>query len=507
MTSGRTVLSSMEQAISQARSNEMQLDQTLRSAEAEAARLRQQRLEAFKALAEVKLDLMARNEFVGELDAAERRAQQLIRRHEQALAGLAGKRDEAARALEAAQAARHKRAEDLETAVHELDRLTAEAGAKAHGAAGWTAQQEAAAKAKNIAEEADKKADLAEADRDEKKKPYEADPLFMYLWQRKFGTGEYASGFFVRFFDRKVAALVGYQGARPNYHMLNEIPKRLRAHADRAAAIAKEETDKLAAMESAALEAAGGAALTEKVAAARAELEAAERELAGKRAALAAIEKQREAALKEDGDGAFKEAVALLAEADSKLDLRTLQAEAMRTATTHDENLVARIRDIDAAIARADQEVAQIRAEARELAQRRVEIERVRDNSRRQGYDNPFGTFQNGSVIGDVIGGVLSGALRGAILDQVLREGYRERSHHWEPDFGNRGSGGGGLNFPNWGGGSPGGGGSSSGSGTGWSGNWSDWIGSGSGSGGSSGGGILDSIADAAKDFTTDERI
>ena len=35
----------------------------------------------------------------------------------------------------------------------------------------------------------------------------------------------------MRFFDRKVARLVGYRGARANYAMLQEIPARLREHA------------------------------------------------------------------------------------------------------------------------------------------------------------------------------------------------------------------------------------------------------------------------------------
>src|ERR687889_294989 len=71
-----------------------------------------------------------------------------------------------------------------------------------------------------MAEQADKKARQAEADREEKRKPYEADPLFMYLWRRKFGTAAYRAGNFVRYIDRKVARLVRYDKARANYVML-----------------------------------------------------------------------------------------------------------------------------------------------------------------------------------------------------------------------------------------------------------------------------------------------
>jgi len=54
----------------------------------------------------------------------------------------------------------------------------------------------------------------------------------MYLWRRKLGTSEYASGFLVRWVDEWIARLVNYREARANYAMLNEIPARLRAHVE-----------------------------------------------------------------------------------------------------------------------------------------------------------------------------------------------------------------------------------------------------------------------------------
>lgn len=80
---------------------------------------------------------------------------------------------------------------------------------------------------------AQEKVQQAEADREEKRKPYEADPLFMYLWRRRYGTRDYDAGAFVRFFDRKVAHLIDFESARVNYTLLMELPDRLREHADR----------------------------------------------------------------------------------------------------------------------------------------------------------------------------------------------------------------------------------------------------------------------------------
>ena len=80
---------------------------------------------------------------------------------------------------------------------------------------------------------AEQKAEQAEADLQEKRQPYEADPLFMYLWRAKFGTSEDRAGGIVRYFDRKVAKLIGFDGARRNYAVLLQLPVRLREHADR----------------------------------------------------------------------------------------------------------------------------------------------------------------------------------------------------------------------------------------------------------------------------------
>lgn len=84
----------------------------------------------------------------------------------------------------------------------------------------------------DMLEAAERKAAQAETDLEQKRKPYEADPLFMYLWKRGFGTPRYRAIPLVRYLDRKVARLVGFDDARRNYAVLIELPVRLREHAD-----------------------------------------------------------------------------------------------------------------------------------------------------------------------------------------------------------------------------------------------------------------------------------
>jgi len=249
------------------------------------------------------------------------------------------------------------------------------------------------------------------------------------LWKRGFGTASYSAGNFARTMDRWVARLVGYDMARPNYAMLNEIPLRLR---DNAAAREKElEAEHLALdrLERGAVESAGIKPLEQDLAKAQATSAAAAKVLNGAQAALTALDKER-ATLVEQGDRqAHDEAIGVLAQAISREDIQTLYKDALATKTGDDDKLVQQIDEAQRAITKADAEVTRIRDETREIARRRGELEGVRDNFRSRQYDQPFGGFEldKGQVVGDVIGGIIRGAIQGAVLWSIFEGGYRRR--------------------------------------------------------------------------------
>lgn len=64
----------------------------------------------------------------------------------------------------------------------------------------------------------------------EKRIPYEANLLFMYLWNRGFGTPSYQCAGWVRLLDHKLADFIGYDVARQNYEALTELPVSPRGH-------------------------------------------------------------------------------------------------------------------------------------------------------------------------------------------------------------------------------------------------------------------------------------
>ncbi|HEY0964076.1 MAG TPA: hypothetical protein VGE69_17135, partial [Pseudomonadales bacterium] len=68
----------------------------------------------------------------------------------------------------------------------------------------------------------------AESDSASKRKAYEANPYFRYLWKRGFGGARYEGGLLARRFDRWLAERCYYNDNARQYELLLAIPERLR---------------------------------------------------------------------------------------------------------------------------------------------------------------------------------------------------------------------------------------------------------------------------------------
>jgi hypothetical protein len=433
--SSRDALAEVENAIAGVRSNENRLAGVLASAAQEAERQRKQLADSFRSLALIRLDALVRNEIVGDLDAAERRALALLRTYKSTLDQLLIRHGGAQSAVVAAEADHRAKTAAVEAAGEPIKALQNDVAQKLATDPAWTAQKARVTDAANIAKAADEKAKQSEDDLAEKRKPYEADPLFTYLWKRKFATADYKAGNFARTMDRWVARLVGYETAKPNYTLLNEIPLRLREHAADLLKRVEAEDRKLEEIERAALMDAGILALETKLATAEADLKAATAALAKAQAALAGLDQERTKLLDEGDRRAHDEALAVLSQAIAREDLQTMYREARTTKTTDDDRLVQHIELTQNAIAKAEAEVAKIRDETREIARRRSELEGVRDKVRANKYDGPWGQFQinNNDMLAELIGGIVRGAVQGAVLWDVFQRGYSKR-RDWDDD-------------------------------------------------------------------------
>lgn len=461
MISGREALHGLEQTILGLKGDESRLDAALASANDEAARARQAEADGFRALARIKLDLLAQTELLNDLDSIERRALDMIAGERAVLAALDRKRSDALDVQRKAEDNKRESGRVLAAAIETLEAKHRAIAQTVTTTPDWQKARQGVEAARLTAQAAAEKSQRASDDLTQKRKPYENDPLFMYLWRRKHGTSEDHTGFFVRFFDRRVARLIGYADARANYAMLLSIPARLSEHA---AAKLQSITDAKAVqgtIERQALVAAGIGPLEEVLQAAQAKDQAAQTAAAAAAAAVQAVEGER-TALVQSEDGGRKSAVALLADRLSRADMRQLYADAFKTPTPDDENALNAITRARQAIARADQDTAKIRSQIQDMARKRAELESARDSARAQGYDSPWGNFANHVLISDIIRGIVAGALSSSDLGRAMAGEYRRR----DPGFGGNWGGGSGSS----GGQSPWGGQSSSppASGSGW---------------------------------------
>jgi hypothetical protein len=137
-----------------------------------------------------------------------------------------------------------------------------------------------------------------------------------------------------------------------------------------------------------------------------------------------------------NSDAAYNEALNTIAAADAADSIANLYAEARRTPTSADEAIVGRIEGIEQNIAKTETEIAGLRREALELSRRRSEMEQVREQFRRTGYDHPRSTFNNDGDIADLLKGMLQGAVRSGALWDILQNGHRSRPTRGSTDFG-----------------------------------------------------------------------
>ena len=205
MITSRQALSSVEQAILGVRRDEDRLTAMLRSATEETARLRARQAEAYKALARLKLDALAGKQGHGRSRCRRARRLAALEKGKTALAAIAKKRAALVDALAEGEKTLDDHADRLEKAIDAVDDLSEKTKARLAGDKAWVAARDKVETTEAMAAAAAEKAVQAEKDLAEKRKPYDADPIFTYLWQRGYGTSAYRAGFLARFFDAKLA--------------------------------------------------------------------------------------------------------------------------------------------------------------------------------------------------------------------------------------------------------------------------------------------------------------
>jgi hypothetical protein len=438
--SGPQALNSMDDALRDIRREEDEIAKRLARSNERITKFRETEGELFRQLAMVRLDPATQQQLDGHISQAEVTARDRLKQHASELSATEQRLGEIDASLQTLTSERANLLKEVDTQQASLKALSSKIAAAIAKDADYAGKRKAATDLEAIAAESLHKTQQAEIDREQKGRPYRDDPLFMYLWERGYGTKNYRANNLIRWLDGMVADLTSYLKARPNFAMLNEIPLRLREHADRQGAIAKDADAAVDALEAAAIDTAGGKPIREA-------LEAAQAQIAEIDTKMVAAEDERDEkakamrSLAQGSDPAFAQALAAFADGLGREDLQALLAEARRTKTGQDDTLIAQIDDARAKVREEETETQGERDRLKTLAARRRELEDIQFEFKKARFDDPRSTFREDSLVGDV----LTNFLRGGITAANYWEQWR-RSQNWTAGTSDWG---GGIGLPN----------------------------------------------------------
>jgi DNA repair exonuclease SbcCD ATPase subunit len=448
MMSGRQTLASIDQALAGERGKLDVVEQRIADLSAGLVEGHKQNTQDYRALAKVRVGLLAGNEVLEHIDQAEQQVLALLRNREVAAREL-NERIQAAEAERTAlETERAAQANEVDRAAEAVDEAQARTQARLDADPAYVAQRERAREAKRTAAHADEKAANSEQEQEQKGEAYRNDPLFMYLWDRDFGLPSYRASSLVRWLDGKVARVIGFADARANYARLSEIPQRLREHAERLTAAAESEFQALRDRDTEAQEADGIPALEGQLQEQQGRLDAIDQRIEAAEAEHQAL-LGRKAAFAAGDDEYTRNAVDYLAGELQRDDLMALRREALATPFPDDDQIVARMLQRDDERRRTEATIQGLKDTLEQHRTRLAEFEAVRGEFKRRRYDRAGSSFGESGLIALMLGNFLNGLLDRQALLKVLQEQHRYRPQRSDPTFGSGGFGRGTV----WGGG------------------------------------------------------
>jgi hypothetical protein len=435
MMNGTDQLAVINQHMAKARSGLDAIHRRMETANQQVVRIRNQLSDEYRQLARFRLDELTANRVTVQLDETDRAVLKLLERRSQELRELDSAIEKSTARQDQLNVEREQVVRNRDDLVKQIDESAAEIKLQLSRQEVYQEQEKRVAETAARAEGAENKAAQAEADQEEKGRPYREDPLFMYLWKRRFLTPDYTGGWLTRSLDGWVAKMIKFGDARSNYFMLTELPLRLREHAEGQKAIAAQELQKLHDIEAKALQ-------TDEIVHAKEVLAAAQKSLEEIESSIEEEEKRHETLLQQRSafstasDEASRQAVELQLSDMKQEPFANLYMQAKMTSSPDDDVIVARIRDLQQEEKRLISEIAALQEQERQHQQSFSELEDLRRRFRQSSYDSRHSYFPSGFELAALLGMLMSGrASGGDIWDRIDRE-QRFRRPRTPPDFG-----------------------------------------------------------------------
>ncbi len=422
MMNGTEQLEIINQHINTTRTSLDTLHQRKEAANLKLVQLRNQITEAYRNLARFRLDELAANKMTLQLDETDQAVLTLLERRAQAMKALDSAIEQSSDKQSSLNTEREKAIRKRDDLIKQIDERASAVKEELSRQKSYVTQESLVAETTAKAERADSKATQAEADQSEKGKSYRDDPLFMYLWKRRYLTPDYAGGSLTRRLDGWVAKLINYADAHSNYYMLTELPLRLREHADRQKEIANKEMQKLRSMEAEALN-------IQEILQNKSELEEVQKALDEIEQRIEEQESQQNTLLQQrsqfssGADKISQQAIELQISEIKNDSLTNLYMEAKMTPKPDDDLIVSRISALQDEEKRVEIEIEELQSKERQDQQSYKELEDLRRQYRRSGYDSGYSYFPSGFDMAAMLAMLLSGKSSGRnVWDRIDRE-------------------------------------------------------------------------------------
>ena len=438
MISGRDNLQLINQHLQQAQRAQEEAGQRLSELHRQLNALRQETGEHYRELARLRLDNLQLRQLVSRLDESDQAILKPLEKLKQA-------RQDLQEQIKASISRKQQLEEQRKALAHQRDeagvgvqRQVEQTRRRITETDAYRRQQERAQQAAAVAKQADEKASQTEKDQLEKGKPYEADSLFMYLWKRRYLTPDYQAGWLSSRLDNWVAKHIDFQRNRANYHMLQELPRRLREHAIKAQQTAQLEAQALQSMERQAAEADGILALQTGV-------QDVEKQLKHHDAQIEAEEiryrqlLQQQAGFNDETDPLSKQVIELQLAALQREEFSELLRKAQATPRPEDDVIVAQLQQLQQQQNQIGAEIQSINQFLQQQQRNLAELEELRRRYRQNGYDAYNSTFPGDFALGTLLGQLLGGLMSSDMIWQEL--GRHHQSSQPSGDWGGFGDG------------------------------------------------------------------
>lgn len=440
MISGRSALGFIDESLSSERSSIDAAESRIAENSRQLLEQQQARIADYRELARLRVDMMAAGSMISSIDAVGKQVAAALEARKSAEAALDARigalQDERA----ALEVERENQRQVLEQAAEVLDIAEAATQARLDADTDYVAQEQRVREAERIAMHAEDKAVHSEQEKEEKGQSYRDDVLFMYLWERHYGTSQYQAWPVTRWLDGRVAHLVGFADARANYARLQEIPVRLREYADEKKRVAEAAFEALRELDEQARRADGIVDLEAARDKEQTSLDAIDSRIeeANQRHEQLLERKDDFAAGEDEG---YRKAVDYVTSELRRDDMRELRRDAMATPFPDDDLIVNRLFEGEQQLQQLEDSLKELKSVLRQQHKKFQELESLRYDFRRRRYDQAGHGFSDGALVAAMLSNFINGRLDRDSLWRVLEQQQHYRPPRTDPAFGSGGFG------------------------------------------------------------------